>query len=463
MSLLHWAELREQLAATPGLRPVGLRRVEVGIGALDRLGGVVADLALGRPGDLVVLRDDVPKSWRGADVHPVVTARLAPLGTVRELALTGQVHADEATTAAVVAGAAGAAVLITVGSGTLADLGKMAGAAHDIPHVVVQTAASVNGFADDQSVLMRSGVKRTVASGWPAALIADADLLVGAPLALNRAGVGDLLSMFTAPADWLLATELGFPNGYQDFAVELVRPHGDRLLAAAPGLAAADPDALTLLAELLTLSGISMGAAGATSPSSGMEHLISHLLEMLATAGGYPAASHGAQVGVGTLIAASLWDRVRSRLADGSTVDITLPDPDVARARVEAAFTRLDPSGATVAECWTAYSLKLQRLAAGRPRLRALLAGWAGFDERVGALLLPAARLVGALTELRAPTGFAGLRPEFTPEVARWAIGNAHLMRDRFTVADLADLIGAGGPDGVDAVLDGLAPMGAGL
>ena len=461
-SVLRWDELRARLAATAGMRPVGLRHVVVGPGALGRLRSTVDELAAGRPGEIVVLRDGVPKMVGTADLHATVAAALAP---ARELTLTGRhghVQADEVTSDAAIAGVAGAAVLVTVGSGTLADLGKLAAARNGAAHVIVQTAASVNGFADDQSVLLRSGVKRTVASGWPDALIVDADVLAAAPAALNRAGVGDLLAMFTAPADWLLATEVGFPDGYQAAAVDLVRPYGDRLLAASARLVANDRAALTLLAELLTLSGVSMGAAGCTSPSSGMEHLISHLLEMRASAHGHPAASHGAQVGVGTLVAAALWARVRLALAGPATPEVRLPDADAARRRVEAAFLPLDPTGATAAECWRAYAEKLRRLADSLPRLRRLLGTWTEFDARLDGLLLAPDRLVGALAELGAPTGFAALRPEYTPEVAAWAIGNAHLMRERFTVADLADLLGAGGPTGVEAVLTDLAALGAG-
>jgi glycerol-1-phosphate dehydrogenase [NAD(P)+] len=444
--LLHWDALRARLSGTAGLRPVGLRHVVVGPNALDELPDIVAALRDGRTGDAVVVRDEVPKRLGDEDLHVVVARLLGISGAVRELTLTGpggHVYADESTVDTVVAGAAGAAVLVTVGSGTLADLGKMAAAGTGAPHVVVQTATSVNGFADDQSVLIRSGVKRTVPSRWPEALVVDTGVLAAAPAALNRAGFGDLLSMFTAPADWLLADVSGFAAGYHPVPVNLVRPHGDQLLALAPGLAAAEPEALAVLAELLTLSGLSMGVAGATAPSSGMEHLISHLLEMRANAHGHPAASHGEQVGVGCLVAATTWARVRTVLGSGIW-QVRLPEPDVARRRIEDAFLGLDPSGRTARECLAAYAAKLRTLESVWPRVRRLLADWDRADERFGRLLVEPARLAEALRTLGAPTRFEELRPEYTPDVARWAITNAHLMRDRFTVADLADLLGLG-------------------
>ena len=101
-----------------------------------------------------------------------------------------------------------------------------------------------------------------------------------APPSLNRAGLGDLMATFTAPADWLLASFVGQDASYSAAIVALARSHVDALLEAAPGVRAGDPAALETLAATLTLSGISMGVAGRTSPGSGMEHTVSHLLEM---------------------------------------------------------------------------------------------------------------------------------------------------------------------------------------
>jgi glycerol-1-phosphate dehydrogenase [NAD(P)+] len=466
-SLLDWPVLRARLAGDPGLGEVGMGRVgmsvvDLGVGALDRLPATVEHWAAGRSGDIVLLRDPVAKRRGTDDLHALVNDAL---GGVREVTLTGPhglVHADEATTATAVAGTAGAAVLVTVGSGTLADLGKVAAAENGLPHVIVQTATSVNGFADDQSVLLRSGVKRTVPSRWPDALIVDADVLAAAPAALNRAGVGDLLSMFTAPADWLLASLVGFPVGYRPAVVDLVRPHGERLLSLIPRLATADRDALSVLAELLTLSGVSMGVAGNTAPSSGYEHLISHLLDMDTGARGRPAGSHGTQVGVGSLVAAATWARVRRCLASGEIPAPRVLEPDDARRRVDEAFGPLDPSGRTAAECWTAYSAKLRDLNRLLPGLRRLLADWTPVQAQLDPLLLGPDRLVEALRGLDAPTRFADLDPAPDRAVAPWAVANAHLMRNRFTVADLADLLGLGGAAGAGAVLDDLAAWGAG-
>jgi glycerol-1-phosphate dehydrogenase [NAD(P)+] len=203
-----------------------------------------------------------------------------------------------------------------------------------------------------------------------------------------------------------------------------------------------------------------MGVAGYTSPSSGLEHLISHLLDMHANAHRRPAALHGSQVGVGSIVAAATWERLRAALRTGEVPRLRLPDPDVARQRVTEAFRHLGTDA--VIECWTAYSAKLRQVQAQLPTLQRMLEGWERVDQAVDRLLVPPDRLAAAMRELGAPVRFADLRPGYEPDVARWAIANGHLMRDRFTVADLVDLVGLGGEDGAAAVLGELATIGAG-
>jgi hypothetical protein len=48
-------------------------------------------------------------------------------------------------------------------------------------------------------------------------------------------------------------------------------------------------------------------------------------------------------------------------------------------------------------------------------------------------------------------------------DTARWAVGGAHLLRDRFGVLDLADLAGRWQPADVDRVLERAAAVGGGL
>jgi glycerol-1-phosphate dehydrogenase [NAD(P)+] len=446
--VIDLAALRTRLAGAH-LRPIGLSRIVAGLDALDALPSLVAG------GPVVLLVDATPMRRRGADLKATVRELLATGWDVRTVVAgppDGAVHADEATVAAARKAVAGAGTLVTVGSGTIADIGKsVAAALGGLPHVIVQTAASVNGYADDQSVLLRDGVKRTVPSRWPDALLLDEDILRDAPVAMNRAGLGDLLAMFTAPADWYLAGAVGQDDSFCAEAVEVAREHGEEVLDGV-----GDP---VRLAEILAISGLSMGAAGRTAPSSGMEHTVSHLLEMAAQGRN---ALHGAQVGVATVIAALTWRHVRRRIArDG--LRLRFPDAAEMRGRVRAAFDPVDPSGAMSRECMADYDAKLTRWHERRGALQGLPTAWRHHEQALDRLLVEPARLVDALRKAGAPVRFGDLDPPVDPGTARWAVANCHLMRDRFTVADLACFLDAWSDDDVDAVLAEASAMDAGL
>jgi glycerol-1-phosphate dehydrogenase [NAD(P)+] len=484
--------LRRELADAPGgsqLSPLGLGQVVTGAGAVDGLAGAAG--GLGRPGgEAVVLAAATPMSAGGRDLRAVVEAALGAGFTVRWVVVgpaapaDGLVHADEPTVAAAAAATAGADCVVTVGSGTVTDIGKAA-APGGTPLVAVQTATSVNGYADPFSVLLRRGVKRTTASRWPDALVIDPDVLRDAPPDLNRAGAGDLMAMFTANADWYLASAvLGPPppgpdpgDGndpsshpgdppYHPAVAGLVRARGPRLLALAAGLgsdatpapaaARPGPGPLAELAGLLTLSGIAMGVAGTTAPASGMEHAISHLLEMAATARGEPASFHGTQVGVASIVAARTWAQVLRLVADGGLDRAArLPDPDAVRDRIGRAFASIDPGGAMAAECFADYARKLRRLGSGDPGdpLAALRASWTAHRDVLDGLLLDPAAVAGALRSAGLPTRFCDLAEPVDDATAHWAVANCALQRQRFCVADLAMLLGAWDDADVEDVL----------
>jgi len=437
------------------LQPLQMSEASIGPGALDRLGDVVAALGAS-PGEVVILAATTPITVRGSVLRDVVESQLAPRYPLRWVVLgpaDGLVHADEATVTAARNGAADADCVITVGSGTICDIGKAA-APPGVPLLVVQTATSVNGYADPFSVLLKSGVKRTTPTRWPDALIADTEVLLDAPDRLARAGLGDMAAMFTATADWYVAALLpaeGPP--YLPEVTDLVRPHGEAMLSLGGGLAT-DPDRLADLARLLTLSGIGMGVTGSTAPASGMEHAVSHLLEMAATATGAPASLHGEQVGVASIVAAATWAHVRGRIAAGALdVDARLPDPDIMGERIGAAFGSLDPTGAMAAECLADYAAKIRLLAAADDPLAPLRACWADCDAALGRLLTGPADLAAGLASAGLPVRFGDLPEPIDDVLARWAVANCALQRRRFGVADLAVLMGAWEDEDVAGVL----------
>ena len=298
-----------------------------GPAALDELGVQCRRLALS--GEVLLLTDATPKHAAGRDLVSWVGELI---GRYRHLTVRpghAQVTLDEATVESTVAGAGSPALVVSLGSGTITDLGKVVSARTGAPLVAVQTAASVNGFSDLLSVLVIGGAKRTRPSAWPAVLVIDDRLIDAAPAFLNRSGVGDAIAIWSAPADWYLACALGMDGPFLPEAVEPV-------LAAVEHLADPDPDvARTALIELLTVGGQMIGVADSTAPLSGSEHLISHILDMTAMARGVEHDLHGAQVGVATVVCTALWAEVRESctIFDRPWADLRYPDDLEQRVR----------------------------------------------------------------------------------------------------------------------------------
>lgn len=461
-------EVRAQLATVNEAHrthPIGLEVVADAQGSVSALPDLIADLC--PPGSPVaVLAAATQIQVHGRDLRQLVEDALGARFDVHWHVIgpaDGRAHADEPTVAAAAAAAVGAACVLTVGSGTITDIGKAA-TSGKTRLVCVQTATSVNGYADPFSVLLRNGVKRTTATRWPDALVIDPDILICAPADLNRAGLGDEVAMFTASADWYLASVLdgrtasdapadpGDDPAWHPAIAWLTRSQGDDLAHVASHLATAE--GLTRLAGILTLSGIAMGVAGSTAPASGMEHAISHLLEMAADASGEPGSLHGAQVGVASIVAAGAWELVRARVVEhGVNDEVPLPDPDDCRDQIERAFAWLDPTGAMAAECFAGYAVKLRGLGGSAANLAPLRDSWAAHDAMFGQLLAQPADIRAALTTAGLPVTFGQLEGPVSAETARWAVAVCGLQRRRVGVADLAMLLGAWRDDDIDQIL----------
>ena len=480
---LAWADptdlygLRGALSAADPegrLAPIAMSRIEIGPEALYLLPEIVSELVReARTGDLAAPRvalvvDATPMRRGGSDLKKEAERLLGGHFEVRRAVIGDEgteLHADEEALAEAEAAVAGADCAVVVGSGTITDVCKEATRrTGGSPLVVVQTAASVNAFSDDMAVLLKSGTKRTVPSRWPDALLVDLTVLAGAPPEMNLAGFGDLLAMWTAPADWYLARAVGMDDSYHHAPVGMLREQGQGLLAGAAGLRRREPEMLDRLARVLTLSGISLGVAGKTAPLSGTEHLVSHLIDMAAEGRHRPLALHGAQVAVAAVPVAAAWE-----------VFLAEFDPSQRGRRPPLPRRRQPGTGG-------ATSVRRHRpLGKGRrgmlerlpPQARAMEGSSAAggrFPRELAAAQVgagPDGRRAGSLGRRprggRRPGAFRRAGSPGLSETARWALGNCHLMRDRFTLADLLFFAGRWDEAFIERILDRARSAGGGL
>ncbi len=432
MTTIH--EPNEILATLRDKGYADLPGVDIRIGA-SVIEGAVAEFCA-RPGSPapVILSDGGP--YR-TPAGPVVDRLAAQLGCPVIQLGTGTVRADEETVERAVAQVGADRLLISVGAGTLTDIAKVTAQRTGGSHVAVQTACSINGFIADRSVLVIAGAKRTVVSRWPDVLIADSDILTAAPAILNLAGVGDLSTVPNAVAEWQFAAGLGHGPAFDAAVVEQVLDAMPALPRLAQATRDAEPGGLADLARLLAASGLSMGIVGSTAPASGTEHAVSHLLEMALSQRQGRAAPHGMQVTVATRLALRVWQLVDSTIRAGS-LRIKVADDSTSRDAVTHAFAELGAK--TVDECWTAYSKKRDWLLAHHWDVEALVADW---DSFTNTLTLPTPEQFDEVSHASGlPTRAQELGPDYDDRLLFWALRNSHLLRERLSIVDLADMLG---------------------
>ena len=457
------------------LEPCGLRRLVLGSGALEVVADTVAELlseaaaaggsALPDRPSVVLLVDAVPILRGTENAKDLVERQLADRFAVRRVVLDDgqrELHVVDDVLDAAAAEVQGADAVVAVGGGSISDIAKVAvaraGAEGPRPVLVsVQTAASVDGFTDDVSVVLRDGVKRTVPSSWPDAVVADAETIAGAPARMTRAGFGEMTSMWLGPADWRLASLVGTDHTFKPGSVRLLDLVGADISTWADGVRTGEPADVARLTRALALRGLATGVSGTTAVLSGMEHLVSHMLDQHHTEHHLPMGLHGAQVGVAGVVAASAWEMLVERL-DASpappSLDEVALDRDAAEARVGAAFAGLDPTGRIGAECWREYSRKLSAVDSARTDLETFLASWPEHRAELLGLVRPSREVAARLRSAGAAVTFDELEPAVEPDLARWAVTNCALMRNRFTIVDLLTLLGWWDHDDVEEVLE---------
>ncbi len=406
-----------------------------------------------------LVADTVPIKRDGHDLKELVYSRLAERYDVGRVALKDghpTLHADETVLDQAAAACAGADCIVSVGSGTVTDVAKIAAMRGSVPaHVVVQTAASVDGFTDNFSVVLQNGVKRTLLSRWPDAVLTDIRTITEAPHALNAAGFGEMLSMFSAPGDWFLASKLGLDETFTPVLVELLSCCGAGIEDWAVGVGRKDATGIRRLASGLAMRGIVTGVGGTSASLSGMEHLISHMLDIHSAETGGATGLHGAQVGVASVIAAAAWEYFCERMDEAPLDPETLfESPEKWEVRVRTAFAELDPSGRVGEQCWTHYRQKLASWNAHRPAVIAFFADWRNNRDQRDAIVMKSDAIATCLSRARAPMRHSDLAPVLPEKLLRWAVANCQFMRERFTIADILAFAGWWDDAGVTKVLE---------
>ena len=290
--------------------------------------------------------------------------------------------------------------LVAVGSGSITDTTRVNCARTGLPFVSVGTAPSMDGYTSVVAPLTFKGLKIHRAGPCPEIIVCDTEILKTAPLDMVCAGVGDVLGKYLARCDWKIGRIIhGEP--FCDVCGEIVTDAIEKLLLNIDAIRERTDEGIRILTEALLLAGVTIGIVGHTRAVASVEHNIAHFWEMQQMLRGNKAPSHGASVGVATLLAWPLFKRFEKD-------DISALDMDAIRAKALSRGQREkwmihaygEANGRAIMEenpgdflTWEEQERRIRRAQSRMDDIRAAIAEMPEYEE-----ILCAMKRLGALT-----------------------------------------------------------------
>ena len=280
--------------------------------------------------------------------------------------------------------------VISVGTGSVNDICRVASFEAGKKFCIFATAPSMDGFASDTAPIVENNFKTSYFVEQPMVILADTAVLAKSPVELKAAGFGDMVAKYIGMVDWRLSNLL--TDEYYCPAIADITMQGvGKIVALADKVRAEDEEAAGSIMEGLVLSGIGMKLAKCSRPASGSEHVVSHYWECYKLARGIWPEFHGKKVGVASVLINRIYHNIADRVVD---ID-PIPDP-TDWDEVKAAF---DPSQINdlmkVNSPTVTDSVDPARLKAIWPEVRRLIKEMLPTDEE----MLRMMRAAGAATE----------------------------------------------------------------
>ena len=427
--------------------------IRVGAGVLSEVPALAADALGHAPKKPVVVFDEAIRDFVTQKVIEPLKKAGMELG---ELALASEdphhtlVASDEV-------GDAGAArldddvdYLIAAGSGVIGDLTKWIATKNNINFIIVGTAASMNGHASITAAMSFGAIKETAHNLKIAdAVIYDTEILAETPLVMNLSGFSDNLARNTCNADWKLSAILRGVDNFVALPYDMMKESQAEVLKQAGKIPERDHEALAALGEACLISGMTMTIiGGVTSPSSGVEHVISHFWDLLGDLEGKAHFWHGTQVGVGVLIGLALYEMI-SELDPNKIDPLELLEKRRSMEEIEAHLRATYP---TTADHFieTAHNKRIKD-EDYVVYVANILDNWESLWAAVAPFRIPFKEIQEPMLAATAATKLTDVHQ--TVENAKKAVLDGNYYRPRYTVLDLAWELGVF-PDRIDELLE---------
>jgi len=287
---------------------VPIRSIIYAEDAIERLPEVLGSLASGRR--IVLVADKRTRAIAGERAK----AALEQTGwSVHEIIVPDTNHGgpvcDDVTHARLNDRIPAADIALAVGTGVVNDLTKWSAFDMDIPYTVFATAATMNGFTAANVAPTIKGIKTLIRARAPLAVFGIPSIIVEAPFELTASGLGDTIAKPVSTADWKF-NHLFCGESFCRYCSEIINSLEPYYLDRPGDIRDRRPAAIEALFNALLYSGIAMTVIGTSAPASGGEHLFSHTLDMMSSIDGVEHDLHGRQVGLGTIFASALYERI---------------------------------------------------------------------------------------------------------------------------------------------------------
>ncbi|MEM3097983.1 MAG: NAD(P)-dependent glycerol-1-phosphate dehydrogenase [Nitrososphaerales archaeon] len=284
------------------------RKILIGDYVIKDLGNFVADL---RVRSVAVVSGSTVKSRVGDRCHEALMK--SDLNDTWFLTTTASMEAVDTVQKEVVK--KGCELIIGFGGGKSVDIAKTVAYNLNKPFVSVPTSASHDGISSPFSSVRDRDKPYSIKTKAAIGVLADTNIIAGAPRRLLAAGCGDLMAKVTAVKDWELARDE--KNEYfGTYASNLASMSAKIVMKESKAIGAGSGSSVRTVVEALISSGVAACIAGSSRPCSGAEHLFSHALDYIAPNKGL----HGEKCGIGAIMMAKLhdieWERIAITLQD---------------------------------------------------------------------------------------------------------------------------------------------------